>query len=225
MIRTCYRPPYGGRAGSVRRIPSAGRDGADARPSALRRTDRQRPARAEAEDRGGDPLRHVLAAGLRAGMGRGPPTGGGGGPAGEPKLRTAEVIHSDMSWRRVSVLAWAVHRNGWAVLIRWPDGREDWRGYDRRDIRPGLSLVVGGSGQLDRSRRHAGACSVRTGARVVSAVGTAGGPSGSRWGSSRSSQGGIHQLRRPSRNMVAGRSPGAGRGAATDPTGARRPAR
>jgi hypothetical protein len=122
----------------------------------------------------------------------------------EPKLRTAEVIHSDMSWRRVSVLAWAVHRNGWAVLIRWPDGREDWRGYDRRYIRPALSLVVGGSGQLDRSRRHAGACSVRTGARVVSAVGTAGGPSGSRWGSSRSSQGGIHQLRRPSRNMVAG---------------------
>jgi hypothetical protein len=93
----------------------------------------------------------------------------------EPKLRTAEVIHSDMSWRRVSVLAWAVHRNGWAVLIRWPDGREDWRGYDRRYIRPALSLVVGGSGQLDRSRRHAGACSVRTGARVVSAVGTAGG--------------------------------------------------
>src|ERR1022692_3295371 len=90
----------------------------------------------------------------------------------EPKLRTAEVIHSDMSWRRVSVLAWAVHRNGWAVLIRWPDGREDWRGYDRRYIRPALSLVVGGSGQLDRSRRHAGACSVRTGARVVSAVGT-----------------------------------------------------
>src|ERR1017187_8016994 len=96
----------------------------------------------------------------------------------EPKLRTAEVIHSDMSWRRVSVLAWAVHRNGWAVLIRWPDGREDWRGYDRRYIRPALSLVVGGSGQLDRSRRHAGACSVRTGARVVSAVGTAGGAFG-----------------------------------------------
>ena len=143
----------------------------------------------------------------------------------EPKLRTAEVIHSDMSWRRVSVLAWAVHRNGWAVLIRWPDGREDWRGYDRRYIRPALSLVVGGSGQRDRSRRHAGACSVRTGARVVSAVGTAGGPSGSRWGSSRSSQGGIHQLRRPSRNMVAGRSSGAGRWAATEPTGARRPAR
>jgi hypothetical protein len=61
----------------------------------------------------------------------------------EPKLRTAEVIHSDMSWRRVTVLAWAAHRNGWAVLIRWPDGREDWRGYDRRYIRPALSRPAG----------------------------------------------------------------------------------
>jgi hypothetical protein len=59
----------------------------------------------------------------------------------EPKVRTAEVIHSDMSWRRVSVLAWAVHRNGWAVLIRWPDGREDWREYDGRHIRPALGRV------------------------------------------------------------------------------------
>jgi hypothetical protein len=66
----------------------------------------------------------------------------------EPKLRVAEVLHSDMSWRRVSVLAWAGHRNGWAVLIRWPDGREDWRAYDRRHIRPALSL---------RSRLRAGA--------------------------------------------------------------------
>jgi len=78
----------------------------------------------------------------------------------EPKLRTAEVIHSDMSWRRVSVLAWAVHRNGWAVLIRWPDGREDWRGYDRRYIRPALSLVVGLPPSPPRSRhrgdRHPG---------------------------------------------------------------------
>jgi hypothetical protein len=67
----------------------------------------------------------------------------------EPRLRTAEVIHSDMSWRRVSVLAWAVHRSGWAVLIRWPDGREDWRGYDRRYIRPALSLAAAGSGHRD----------------------------------------------------------------------------
>jgi hypothetical protein len=72
----------------------------------------------------------------------------------EPKLRTAEVIHSDMSWRRVSVLAWAAHRNGWAVLIRWPDGREDWRGYDRQYIRPALSLVAGLRPSPPRSRRQ-----------------------------------------------------------------------
>jgi hypothetical protein len=58
----------------------------------------------------------------------------------EPKHRVAEVLHSDTSWRRVTVLAWAARRKGWAVLIRWPDGREDWREYDRRHIRPGLSL-------------------------------------------------------------------------------------
>lgn len=78
----------------------------------------------------------------------------------EPKLRTAEVIHSDMSWRRVSVLAWAVHRNGWAVLIRWPDGRENWRGYDRRYIRPALSLAAGlppsPPRNMRRGNRHPG---------------------------------------------------------------------
>ena len=55
----------------------------------------------------------------------------------EPKLRTAEVLHSDTTWRPCTVLAWARHRGGWAVLIRWRDGHEDWREYDPRHIRPG----------------------------------------------------------------------------------------
>jgi hypothetical protein len=54
----------------------------------------------------------------------------------DPKRRVAEVMHTDMSWRRVSVLSWARHRRGWAVLIRWPDGQEDWRRYDPRHIHP-----------------------------------------------------------------------------------------
>ena len=45
----------------------------------------------------------------------------------EPKLRAAEVLHSDTTWRPCTVLAWAKHRAGWAVLIRWPDGQSDWR--------------------------------------------------------------------------------------------------
>src|SRR5215469_13986964 len=55
----------------------------------------------------------------------------------EPKLRAAEVLYSDTTWRSCIVLAWARHRGGWAVLIRWRDGHEDWREYDPRHIRPG----------------------------------------------------------------------------------------
>ena len=55
----------------------------------------------------------------------------------EPKLRAAEVLHSDTTWRPCTVLAWAKHRGAWAVLIRWPDGHDDWREYDPRHIRPG----------------------------------------------------------------------------------------
>ena len=54
----------------------------------------------------------------------------------EPKLRAAEVLYSDTAWRPCTVLAWARHRGGWAVLIRWRDGHEDWREYDPRHIRP-----------------------------------------------------------------------------------------
>jgi hypothetical protein len=80
----------------------------------------------------------------------------------EPKHRVAEVLHSDTSWRRVTVLAWAARRKGWAVLIRWPDGREDWREYDRRHIRPGLSLcsAVVARGGLVTARLMAGVVSV-----------------------------------------------------------------
>ena len=39
----------------------------------------------------------------------------------EPRLRAAEVLYSDTAWRSCTVLAWARHRGGWAVLIRWRD--------------------------------------------------------------------------------------------------------
>ena len=68
-------------------------------------------------------------------------------PAGElmdsprraPVRRTAEVLYSDTSWRPCLIVAWARYRGGWAALIRWPDGREDWRQFDRRHMRPQIS--------------------------------------------------------------------------------------
>src|ERR1700742_990206 len=77
-------------------------------------------------------------------------------PAGElmdsprraPGRRTAEVLYSDTSWRPCLIVAWARHQGGWAALIRWPDGREDWRQFNRRHMRPqgfgdpGLRVLV-----------------------------------------------------------------------------------
>jgi hypothetical protein len=77
----------------------------------------------------------------------------------EPKLRTAEVLHSDTTWRPCTILAWARHRDTWAVLIRWPDGHDDWREYDPRHIRPGGGAALTGHGggiQTDRGDRSPG---------------------------------------------------------------------
>jgi hypothetical protein len=65
-------------------------------------------------------------------------------PAGElidsprraPVRSAAEVLFSDTSWRPCVIVAWARYRGGWAALIRWPDGREDWRQFSRRNMRP-----------------------------------------------------------------------------------------
>ena len=77
-------------------------------------------------------------------------------PAGElmdsprraPVRRTAEVLYSDTSWRPCLIVAWARYRGGWAALIRWPDGREDWRQFNRRHMRPQ------GSGLTTRASRR-----------------------------------------------------------------------
>lgn len=71
----------------------------------------------------------------------------------EPKLRAAEVLHSDTTWRPCTVLAWARRRDAWAALIRWPDGREDWREYDPRHIRPSGGAALGSSpGRIENWR-------------------------------------------------------------------------
>ena len=40
------------------------------------------------------------------------------------------MLYDDGKWRVVTILAWCRYRQGWAVLIRWPDGHEDWRRHD-----------------------------------------------------------------------------------------------
>jgi hypothetical protein len=54
----------------------------------------------------------------------------------EPRHRRAEVLCTDQGWRPAEILAWARCQAGWAALIRWPDGTQDWRQHDRRLIRP-----------------------------------------------------------------------------------------
>jgi hypothetical protein len=57
-------------------------------------------------------------------------------PRYAPQHHTAEALYSDQTWRPCNIIAWARHREGWAALIRWPSGREDWRHFDRRSLRP-----------------------------------------------------------------------------------------
>jgi hypothetical protein len=54
----------------------------------------------------------------------------------QPALGDAEVLHSDARWRPCTVLTWARLDAGWAVLIRWADGTQDWREFDREYMRP-----------------------------------------------------------------------------------------
>jgi hypothetical protein len=43
---------------------------------------------------------------------------------------TAVVLYTDQTWHPAEVMAWCRYRSGWAVLIRWPDGSQDWREHD-----------------------------------------------------------------------------------------------
>jgi hypothetical protein len=47
-----------------------------------------------------------------------------------PDWPQATVLFSDDRWHPATILAWCRYRGGWAVLLRWPDGSEDWRAHD-----------------------------------------------------------------------------------------------
>jgi len=54
----------------------------------------------------------------------------------QPRHRRAEVLCTGGAWRRVEIVAWARCQAGWAALIRWPDGHQDWQPYQPTLIRP-----------------------------------------------------------------------------------------
>ena len=49
-----------------------------------------------------------------------------------PSRPMATVLQSDGHWHPATILAWCRYRGGWAALLRWPDGSEDWRRHDPR---------------------------------------------------------------------------------------------
>jgi hypothetical protein len=53
----------------------------------------------------------------------------------QPDWPHVEVMFTDSRWRPAMIMAWCRNRGGWAVLVRWPDGTEDWLAYDARYLR------------------------------------------------------------------------------------------
>jgi hypothetical protein len=51
-----------------------------------------------------------------------------------PVRRTeVHVCFDDGSWRPATLRAWLHYpKRGWLMRLRWPDGEEEWRLYDRR---------------------------------------------------------------------------------------------
>jgi hypothetical protein len=53
----------------------------------------------------------------------------------QPDWPWASVLFTDDSWRPATIVAWCRYRRGWAVLLRWRHGDEDWRVHDPRCLR------------------------------------------------------------------------------------------
>jgi hypothetical protein len=52
-----------------------------------------------------------------------------------PEWRHAAVLCADDRWHPVTIVAWCRYRQSWAVLLRWPDGHQDWRVHDPHYLR------------------------------------------------------------------------------------------
>jgi hypothetical protein len=64
-----------------------------------------------------------------------------------PPWPEADVLFTDKRWRTATVLAWCRYRRGWAALIRWADGTEEWRNYDPRWLRRSCEHPGGWAGR------------------------------------------------------------------------------
>ena len=53
------------------------------------------------------------------------------------------VLFTDERWHPATILAWCRYQHGWAALIHWPDGREDWRRHDPRGLRRSVEHLGG----------------------------------------------------------------------------------
>jgi len=64
-----------------------------------------------------------------------------------PGWPQAIVLFTDGRWRPATILAWCRYQHGWAALIRWPDGREDWRTHDPQGLRRSVEDLGGWAGE------------------------------------------------------------------------------
>lgn len=47
-----------------------------------------------------------------------------------PQWPQASVLFTDGRWHPATIVAWCRYQQGWAALLHWPDGHEDWRRHD-----------------------------------------------------------------------------------------------
>ncbi len=55
-----------------------------------------------------------------------------------PRHSRAEVLFTDGIWVPCTVLAWAKSQAGWAALVRWRNGAEEWLLYHPDHLQPAL---------------------------------------------------------------------------------------
>ena len=60
-----------------------------------------------------------------------------------PGWLQAVASFTDGYWHPVTIVAWCRYGRGWAALIRWPDGHEDWRRHDPRCLRRSVEHLGG----------------------------------------------------------------------------------
>lgn len=58
-----------------------------------------------------------------------------------PQWPQVLVLFTDECWHPATIVAWCPYQRGWAALIRWPDGSEDWRKHDPHCLRRSVEYL------------------------------------------------------------------------------------